>query len=152
MLDMGFEQDVNSILEYIPVSNLKPDTDEAEDADKLLQNFNTKMKYRQTVMFTATMSPPVERLARQYLRRPAVVNIGTAGKPTSRVEQVVYMITEEKKRKTLLTVLEQNPNPPIIIFVNQKKVSFWYKLIETWGILDSSMEFYRVLHISFSEF
>ncbi|KAE9553538.1 hypothetical protein FO519_003231 [Halicephalobus sp. NKZ332] len=121
MLDMGFEQDVNSILEYIPVTNLKPDTDEAEDADKLLQNFNTKMKYRQTVMFTATMSPPVERLARQYLRRPAVVHIGTAGKPTARVEQVVYMISEEKKRKTLLTVLEQNPNPPIIIFVNQKK-------------------------------
>ena len=42
----------------------------------------------QTVMFTATMSPAIERLARQYLRRPAVVYIGSAGKPTERVEQV----------------------------------------------------------------
>uniref|UniRef100_A0AC34QDQ4 RNA helicase n=1 Tax=Panagrolaimus sp. JU765 TaxID=591449 RepID=A0AC34QDQ4_9BILA len=121
MLDMGFEQDVNAILEFIPVSNLKPDTDDAENVETLLANFNTKQKYRQTVMFTATMSPPVERLARQYLRRPAVVNIGTVGKPTERVEQVVYMITEERKRKMLLQVLEENPHPPIIIFVNQKK-------------------------------
>lgn len=47
MLDMGFEPDVNRILEFIPVSNLKPDTDEAEDETKLLENFCTRNKYRQ---------------------------------------------------------------------------------------------------------
>ena len=43
-------------------------TEEAEDAAKLMENFHTKKKYRQTVMFTATMPPAVERLARTYLR------------------------------------------------------------------------------------
>lgn len=47
MLDMGFEPDVNRILEFIPVTNLKPDTDEAEDETKLLQNFHSRNKYRQ---------------------------------------------------------------------------------------------------------
>lgn len=47
MLDMGFEPDVNRILEFIPVTNLKPDTEDAEDADKLMENFTTKKKYRQ---------------------------------------------------------------------------------------------------------
>ena len=77
MIDMGFEPDVQKILDRMPVSNLKPDTDDAEDAEMLLRNFNTKHKYRQTVMFTATMPPSVERMARNYLRRPAVVYIGS---------------------------------------------------------------------------
>ena len=49
-------------------------------------------------MFTATMPAAVERLARSYLRRPAVVYIGSAGKPIERVEQNVYMVTEKEKR------------------------------------------------------
>ena len=52
----------------------------------------------QTVMFTATMPPPVERLARTFLRRPSVVYIGNVGKPVERVEQIVYMISEAEKR------------------------------------------------------
>lgn len=71
MIDMDFEPDVQKILEFMPVTNLKPDTDEAEDSRTLMQNFYTKKKYRQTVMFTATMPVAVERLARTYLRRPA---------------------------------------------------------------------------------
>ena len=47
MIDMGFEPDVQKILEYLPVSNIKPDTDDAEDSQKMLENFNTKNKYRQ---------------------------------------------------------------------------------------------------------
>lgn len=47
MLDMGFESDVNKILSFIPVTNLKPDTDEAEDESKLLENFRSRKKYRQ---------------------------------------------------------------------------------------------------------
>ncbi|KAM3181394.1 DEAD (Asp-Glu-Ala-Asp) box polypeptide 23 [Hymenolepis weldensis] len=121
MIDMGFEPHVNNILSYLPVTNQKPDTEEAEQDDKLLANFSTKQKYRQTVMFTATMPPAVERLARSYLRRPATVYVGTAGKPTERVEQIVYMVSENEKRKKLLDILNDGIDPPVIIFVNQKK-------------------------------
>ncbi|CAI4220802.1 unnamed protein product, partial [Auanema sp. JU1783] len=47
MLDMGFEPDVKKILEYIPLTNLKPDTDESENQESLMSNFLTKQKYRQ---------------------------------------------------------------------------------------------------------
>ena len=80
MIDMGFEPEVQRILEFLPVTNQKPDTEDAEDPDKMRANMeSSKHKYRQTVMFTATMPPSVERLARSYLRRPAVVYIGSAG-------------------------------------------------------------------------
>ncbi|XP_005191965.1 probable ATP-dependent RNA helicase DDX23 [Musca domestica] len=121
MIDMGFEPDVQKILEYMPVTNLKPDTEEAEDACKLMENFYSKKKYRQTVMFTATMPPAVERLARSYLRRPATVYIGSVGKPTERTEQIVYMMGENDKRKKLIEILKRGVDPPVIIFVNQKK-------------------------------
>lgn len=105
----------------MPVTNLKPDTEEAEDATKLMQNFYSKKKYRQTVMFTATMPVAVERLARTYLRRPATVYIGSIGKPTERTEQIVYMMGENDKRKKLIEILQRGVEPPIIIFVNKKK-------------------------------
>lgn len=53
-------------------------------------------------MFTATMPPAVERLARSYLRRPSIVYIGSAGKPVERVEQIVYLVTENVKRFVFL--------------------------------------------------
>ncbi|XP_026683882.1 probable ATP-dependent RNA helicase DDX23 [Diaphorina citri] len=126
MIDMGFEPDVQKILEYMPVTNLKPDTEDAEDENKLLANYNSKKKYRQTkyrqtVMFTATMPPAVERLARSYLRRPATVYIGSVGKPTERIEQIVYILSEQDKRKKLMEVLNRGVKKPVIIFVNQKK-------------------------------
>lgn len=121
MIDMGFEPDVQKILEYMPVTNLKPDTEEAEDEKKLMENFYSKKKYRQTVMFTATMPPAVERLARSYLRRPATVYIGSVGKPTERTNQIVYMMGENDKRKKLMQILSAGIEPPVIIFVNQKK-------------------------------
>lgn len=122
MIDLGFEPDVQKILEYMPVSNLKPDSEEAEDSKVLLANYNSKKKYRQTVMFTATMPPAVERLARSYLRRPAVVYIGSIGKPVERVEQIVHIMGENDKRRKLTEYLGRGVDPPIIIFVNQKKV------------------------------
>lgn len=77
-------------------------------------------------MFTATMGPAIERLARQYLRRPAVVQIGNVGRPTERTEQIVYMTSEEGKRKKLVELLTNfsTYKPPIIVFVNQKRVGF----------------------------
>jgi len=121
MIDMGFEPDVQKVLDHMPATNQKPDTEDAEDMSKLAQNFKSKGKYRQTVMFTATMPPAVERLARTYLRRPAVVYIGSIGRPVERTEQVVHLMKENDKRNKLINILNSGIDPPILIFVNQKK-------------------------------
>ena len=123
MIDMGFETDVNFILSSLPVTNLKPDTEDAENPEKMLQNANSsKGCFRQTVMFTATMPASVEKLARTYMRRPAVVNIGTAGKAVDSVEQrVEFVASESQKRDKLIGHLQSGFEAPIIIFVNQKK-------------------------------
>uniref|UniRef100_A0A674ERS2 RNA helicase n=1 Tax=Salmo trutta TaxID=8032 RepID=A0A674ERS2_SALTR len=125
MIDMGFEPDVQKILEYIPVTNQKPDTDEAEDPEKMKMNLEMgKHKYRQTVI----------DYLRNYLRRPAVVYIGSAGKPHERVEQKVLLMGEGEKRKRLLEVLACGFEPPIIIFINQKKgVDVLAKSLEKMG-------------------
>uniref|UniRef100_A0A6G3MFG9 Putative ATP-dependent RNA helicase DDX23 (Trinotate prediction) n=1 Tax=Henneguya salminicola TaxID=69463 RepID=A0A6G3MFG9_HENSL len=121
MIDMGFEEDVQKILEYLPVSNIKPDNEDAEDPDKIMVNMGTRDRYRQTVMFTATMPPQVERMTKNYLRRPAVVYIGNVGRPVDHVVQEVIMLSENDKKKKLLSILQTEFQPPIIIFVNQKK-------------------------------
>lgn len=134
MIDMGFEPDVQKILDHMPVTNLKPDTEDAEDEEKLIANFKSKNKFRQTVMFTATMPPPVERLARNYLRRPAMVYIGAVGRPVDRVEQIVHIVNEQEKRRKLVEVLDRGVEPPVIIFVNQKKgVDMLAKGLEKMG-------------------
>ena len=46
MIDMGFEGDVQKILDYLPVSNAKPDTEDAENEDFLLKHFGSKNKLR----------------------------------------------------------------------------------------------------------
>lgn len=95
MIDMGFEADVNFILDALPVSNVKP---EGEDNKEETETTDGR-KYRQTTMFSATMPPAVERLAKKYLRRPAVVTIGQAGQAVETVEQRVEMINDENKKK-----------------------------------------------------
>ena len=75
---------VMGVLDAMPNSNLKP---EAEDAA-----LDANRVYRTTYMFSATMPPAVERLARKYLRRPVVINIGSAGKATDLVLQRVYIL------------------------------------------------------------
>ncbi|KAJ1823127.1 mRNA splicing protein prp28 [Coemansia sp. RSA 2675] len=113
MIDMGFEDDVNFILDALPVSNRKPDDYEGTG----------EFAYRQTTMFSATMPPVVERMARKYLRTPATVTIGTAGKAVDTVEQrAEFIVGDEKRKRRLLDLLNQHGNaPPIIVFVNQKK-------------------------------
>ena len=47
MIDMGFEPDVQRILDFLPVSNVKPDTEDAEDPDVIARNIGSKDKFRQ---------------------------------------------------------------------------------------------------------
>ena len=70
---------VVGVLDAMPATNLKP-----EEEDGILEENRV---YRTTYMFSATMPPIVERLARKYMRRPAVINIGSAGKATDNVTQ-----------------------------------------------------------------
>lgn len=123
MIDLGFEEPVNKILDALPVTNEKPDTDDAENAVAMSRHLGDKDRYRQTMMYTATMPPAVERIARKYLRRPAIVTIGNVGEAVDTVEQRVEFIQGEDKRKKRLNEILHSREfaPPIIVFVNIKR-------------------------------
>jgi ATP-dependent RNA helicase DDX23/PRP28 len=123
MIDMGFEEQVNKILNALPVTNEKPDTEDAENANAMSQRLGSRGRYRQTMMYTATMPTAVERIARKYLRRPAIVTIGNAGEAVDTVEQRVEFVSGEDKRKKRLNEILNSREfaPPIIVFVNIKR-------------------------------
>ena len=118
MIDMGFEEPVQKILDALPVNNEKPDTEDAEDS-RLMSTHN----YRQTMMYTATMPTAVERIARKYLRRPAIVTIGKQGEAVDTVEQRAEFVPgEDKRKKRLQEILNSGEfQPPMIVFVNIKR-------------------------------
>lgn len=79
---------------------------------------------------------PHTRLARTYLRRPISVVIGSINKPVDRVEQRVYLMDERKKGNKLNEILSSGAEPPIIVFVNSKKVrarAVRWKGVYSWG-------------------
>lgn len=125
MIDMGFEDDVQRVLEALPLSNVKPDTEEAEDPrlmSRMLRLGRKDLRYRQTVMFSATMPPALERIAKKYLRRPATVIIGNAGQAVDTVEQRVIMVgSDEHRRKKKLDEILAHQEGPIIVFVREKR-------------------------------
>ncbi|KAJ5095946.1 pre-mRNA-splicing ATP-dependent RNA helicase PRP28 [Penicillium alfredii] len=123
MIDLGFEEPVNKILDALPVANEKPDTEEAENSRVMSQHLGGRDRYRQTMMYTATMPAAVERIARKYLRRPAIITIGSAGEAVDTVEQRVEMVAgEDKRKKRLADILSSGDfRPPIIVFVNIKR-------------------------------
>ncbi|KAI1621650.1 pre-mRNA-splicing ATP-dependent RNA helicase prp28 [Exophiala viscosa] len=123
MIDLGFEEPVNKILDALPVTNEKPDSDIAEDPRAMSQALGGKDRYRQTMMYTATMPAAVERIARKYLRRPAIVTIGNVGEAVETVEQRVEFVSgEDKRKKRLNEILASGEfRPPIIVFVNIKR-------------------------------
>ncbi|OJD32713.1 pre-mrna-splicing atp-dependent rna helicase prp28 [Diplodia corticola] len=123
MIDLGFEEPVNKILDALPVNNEKPDDETAENAVAMSQHLGGKDRYRQTMMYTATMPSAVERIARKYLRRPAIVTIGNVGEAVETVEQrVEFVAGEDKRKKRLQEILNSGEfTPPIIVFVNIKR-------------------------------
>ncbi|EFX01659.1 dead deah box DNA helicase [Grosmannia clavigera kw1407] len=123
MIDLGFEDPLNKILDAMPTANEKPDTDEAEDARAMTQYLGGKIRYRETMMYTATMPPVVEKIAKRYLRRPAIVTIGNVGEAVETVEQRVEFVSGEDRRKKRLQEILQSGQfaAPIIVFVNIKR-------------------------------
>ncbi|KAM7207051.1 P-loop containing nucleoside triphosphate hydrolase protein [Rhypophila sp. PSN 637] len=123
MIDQGFEEPLTKILDAMPAGNEKPDTDDAENPAVMSRYLGGKDRYRQTMMYTATMPPVVERIAKKYLRRAAIVTIGNAGEAVDTVEQRVEFVQgEDKRKKRLNEILNSGQfKPPIIVFVNIKR-------------------------------
>ncbi|KAF8797946.1 P-loop containing nucleoside triphosphate hydrolase protein [Phlegmacium glaucopus] len=124
MVHLGFENDLTFILDALPSEAMQGE-DLGEQMDVDGETMIKKGRTRVTTLFSATMPPAVERLARKYLKKPAVITIGEAGRAVDTVEQRVEFVSgDEKKKQKLLEILNSGLYAsPIIVFVNQKKTA-----------------------------
>ncbi|KAF8894544.1 P-loop containing nucleoside triphosphate hydrolase protein [Infundibulicybe gibba] len=124
MVHLGFETDLTFILDALPSETMQGE-DLGEQMDVDGETMVKKGRTRVTTLFSATMPPAVERLARRYLKKPAIITIGEAGRAVDTVEQRVEFVSgDEKKKQKLLEILNSGQYPsPIIVFVNQKKTA-----------------------------
>ncbi|KAI0318643.1 P-loop containing nucleoside triphosphate hydrolase protein [Amylostereum chailletii] len=124
MVHLGFETDLTFILDKLPSETMEGE-DQSEHMDVDGETMVKKGRTRVTTLFSATMPAAVERLARKYLKRPAIITIGEAGRAVDTVEQrVEFVLGEEKKKQRLLEILNSGQfQSPIIVFVNQKKTA-----------------------------
>ena len=95
MLDMGFAPQINRIVDEVP-------------------------RYRQTLLFSATMPPEVEALARKYLRKPVVVQVGKRSSAASTVTHAVYPVPRERKSALLVELLRKPDMDSVLIFTRTK--------------------------------
>jgi ATP-dependent RNA helicase RhlE len=95
MLDMGFAPQINRIVAELP-------------------------RYRQTLLFSATMPPEVEALARKYLRKPAVVQIGMRSSAASSVSHAVYPVPATRKSALLAELLKRDGMDSVLVFCRTK--------------------------------
>ncbi|MEO7086107.1 MAG: DEAD/DEAH box helicase [Gemmatimonadaceae bacterium] len=95
MLDMGFAPQINRIIADIP-------------------------PYRQTLLFSATMPPEVEALARKYLRKPIVVQVGRRSQAANTVTHAVYPVPRERKSELLANLLKQAKLDSVLVFTRTK--------------------------------
>lgn len=95
MLDMGFIHDIKKVLKLIPAR-------------------------RQTLFFSATMPPEIEKLANSMLTRPQKVEVTPASSTVETIRQQVYFV-EKKEKKDLLPHLLKNPEiESVLIFTRTK--------------------------------
>ena len=95
MLDMGFAPQLNRIVEQIP-------------------------RYRQTLLFSATMPPEVEALARKYLRKPVVVQVGRRSSAATTVTHAVYPVPRQRKNDLLVHLLSEKDHESVLVFTRTK--------------------------------
>ncbi|CAL1704369.1 unnamed protein product [Somion occarium] len=124
MVNLGFEAELTFILDKLPSDTMEGE-DKGEQMDVDGETMIKRGRTRVTTLFSATMPPSVERIAKKYLRRPAVITIGEAGRAVDTVEQRVEFVSgDEKKKHRMLEILNSGQFPsPIIVFVNQKKTA-----------------------------
>lgn len=124
MITMGFEDDLNAIFDFMPTTNLKS-IDEAEAVAQAKAQAETGSGkgpiYRTTIMFSATMPPKVELLARKYLRHPVQITVGNPGTVANTVDQDVRWTTNDSAKRQLLRDALERTSPPIIVFANTRK-------------------------------
>jgi ATP-dependent RNA helicase RhlE len=95
MLDMGFINDVRTIVKRLPAR-------------------------RQTVMFSATLPADIEKLAAQILRNPARVSVAPASSVAANITQSVHFVEKVEKRAVLLRILADDTVTRVLVFVRTK--------------------------------
>jgi ATP-dependent RNA helicase RhlE len=95
MLDIGFLPDLQRILSYLP-------------------------KQRTTLLFSATFSPEIKRLAGSYLQNPVTIEVARPNETASTVEQRFYSASDDDKRRAIHHVLKTRGLKQAFIFVNSK--------------------------------
>lgn len=123
MIDMGFEPQVVAVLEAMGGLLKDEDEERAELQLKQREAGAAEQIFRVTAMFSATMPPAVEQIARSYLRHPVLVRIGDedSGK-NKRIEQRVLFVPEaQKKTKVVEELRRMASSDKVIVFVNSKK-------------------------------
>ena len=95
MLDIGFLPDLQRILSYLP-------------------------KQRITLLFSATFSPEIKRLASSYLQDPVTIEVARSNAAASTVEQHFYSVGADDKRRALHQILKTRDLKQAFVFVNSK--------------------------------
>jgi ATP-dependent RNA helicase RhlE len=115
MLDMGFAPQISRIISQIP-------------------------PYRQTLLFSATMPPEVEALARKYLRKPVLVQVGVRSAAASTVTHAVYPVPRQKKNALLVQLLKGAGHESVLIFSRTKRdADRIVRDLETAGVSATAM-------------
>ena len=95
MLDMGFLPDLQRIINLLP-------------------------KERQNLMFSATFSPEIKKLANSFLRTPVTIEVARSNATADNVTQVLYKVEEEAKRDAVAHIIRDRGLKQVIVFSNTK--------------------------------
>lgn len=95
MLDMGFLPDVKRVLAMIPAR-------------------------RQTLFFSATMPPAIEKLSKSILTKPARIQITPSASPVERIDQRVLFVSQSEKRAILGNLLAGSGTERVLVFTRTK--------------------------------
>ena len=95
MLNMGFTESINEIFEGVP-------------------------KDRNTLLFSATMSREIERIAKSYLREYKEIVVGSRNEGAENVNHIYYMVHAKDKYLALKRIVDYNPKIFGIIFCRTK--------------------------------
>src|SRR6476469_4194424 len=95
MLDMGFIPDIEEICSKLP-------------------------KSRQTLLFTATMPPPIQKLAAKFLNEPKRVEVARPATANVNIEQRLVQARADKKKDELRDILRHEEFKNAIVFANRK--------------------------------
>jgi ATP-dependent RNA helicase RhlE len=115
MLDMGFLPDLQRILNLLP-------------------------KERQTLLFSATFSPEIKKLAATYLRTPQTIEVARSNSTATNVTQVVYEVPEGDKTGAVVQLIRDRGLKQVIVFCNSKiGASRLARTIEKQGIVAAAI-------------